>query len=40
MNRAASEAGQDTSKFLELFENYVKTPIRNNPDLLSKEGWK
>ena len=26
-------------KFLELFNEYVKDPIRNNPDLLRKSGW-
>ena len=39
MNRASNEAGSDTSKFLELFDKYVKEPVRNNPDLLKKVGW-
>ena len=39
MNRASNEAGSDTSKFLELFDKYVKEPVRNNPDLLRKAGW-
>ncbi len=40
MERAANEANGDKSKFIELFEKYVKEPIRNNPDLLRKSGWK
>ena len=39
MNRASNEAGSDTSKFLELFDKYVKEPVRNNSDLLRKTGW-
>jgi len=39
MNKASSEAGTDTNKFLELFDKYVKEPVRNNPDLLRKAGW-
>jgi hypothetical protein len=40
MERAAREAGGDTARFLELFEKYVKDPIRKNPDLLRKSGWR
>lgn len=39
MSRAAREARKSTEKFLELFEKYVKEPIRNNPELLRKAGW-
>ena len=39
MRRAAREAGKSKQKFLELFEKYVKEPIRQNPDLLRKMGW-
>jgi RHS repeat-associated protein len=39
MTRAASEAGNDFPRFLELFEKYVKKPIKGNPDLLRKKGW-
>jgi len=31
--------GKDLSKFLELFEKYVKAPIRKKPGLLRKSGW-
>jgi RHS repeat-associated protein len=34
MQRAAREAGNDTHRFLELFEKYVKEPVRNNPDIM------
>lgn len=39
MNRAAREAGPDKAKFLDLFDRYVKQPVRDNPDLLRKAGW-
>jgi hypothetical protein len=39
MQQAAREAGDDKAKFLELFEMYVKEPVRRNPDLLRKSGW-
>jgi hypothetical protein len=39
MKRAAREAGNDVNKFLKLFEKYVKAPVRQNPDLLRKDGW-
>ena len=39
MQRAAKEAGNNTARFLELFEQYVKKPIRENPELLRKSGW-
>ncbi len=39
MQRAALEAGSNQKKFLELFELYVKQPIRNNPALLRAAGW-
>ena len=39
MEQAAREAGDDTKKFLNLFEEYVKKPIRENPELLDKKGW-
>lgn len=40
MRRAAREAGGDQEKFLELFEKYIKGPVRLNPDLLRKHGWR
>ena len=39
MKRAANEAGNNRDKFLELYEKYVKAPIRENPDLMYKKGW-
>jgi len=39
MKQAKKEAGGNTEKFLKLFEEYVKTPVINNPDLLNKTGW-
>jgi hypothetical protein len=39
MQQATLEAGDDQAKFLELFEKYVKGPVRLNPDLLRKSGW-
>ena len=39
MERAAREAGKDKGKFLELFDKYIKEPVRQNPDLLRKSGW-
>ncbi len=39
MNQAKDEAGPDISKFLELYDRYVKQPIINNPELLRKSGW-
>ena len=39
MERAAREAGKVKGKFLELFDTYIKEPIRKNSDLLRKSGW-
>ena len=39
MKKADLESGGSKEKFLELFNEYVKDPIRNNPDLLRKSGW-
>lgn len=39
MKQAAREAGAYKEKFLELFEKYVKEPVRRNPDLLRRSGW-
>lgn len=39
MKQADKIAKGDKSKFLELFESYVKKPVRENPDLLRKKGW-
>ncbi|NGX30709.1 MAG: hypothetical protein K940chlam8_00058 [Chlamydiae bacterium] len=39
MEEAAIRAEGDVNKFLELFEENVKKPIRENPKLLTKEGW-
>ena len=40
MLRAQKEAGCDVNRFLALFERYVKQPIRDNPEMLRKSGWK
>jgi RHS repeat-associated protein len=39
MREAAKEAQGDPKVFLRLFEEYVKEPVINNPDLLNKSGW-
>jgi len=39
MQRAASEAGGNQAKFLQLFDQYVKQPVLQNPGLLRKSGW-
>ena len=39
LKQADAESGGSKEKFLELFNKYVKEPIRNNPDLLRKKGW-
>ena len=39
MKRAHREAKGDKVKFLNLFDQYVKEPVRKNPDLLRKDGW-
>ena len=39
MQQAAEEAGDDAAKFLQLFEEYVKKPVRQNPNLLRRKGW-
>ena len=39
IERADSEAGGSKEKFLELFNKYVKEPVKNNPELLRKSGW-
>jgi RHS repeat-associated protein len=39
MRQAAREAGADRDAFLGLFEQYVKDPVRQNPELLRKSGW-
>ncbi|MEW6312984.1 MAG: AHH domain-containing protein [Pseudomonadota bacterium] len=39
MRRAHVEAGGDKLLFLRLFDQYVKEPIRRNPELLRKSGW-
>ena len=40
MQKASKKAGKNKDKFLELFEKTVKEPIRKNPELLRKSGWK
>jgi hypothetical protein len=40
MRKASSEAGGDRGKFLELFEELVKKPVIENPELLRKSGWR
>ena len=39
MQRAVDEAGDNVSSFLDLYETYVKAPVRANPSLLRKGGW-
>jgi RHS repeat-associated protein len=39
MQKAATQAGDDAEKFKELFDKYVKEPVRSNPELLRKSGW-
>ena len=39
MKKADKEAGGSVDKFLELYDKYVKEPVRNNPELLRKSGW-
>ena len=39
IERADSEAGGSKEKFLELFNKYVKEPVKNTPELLRKSGW-
>ena len=39
MQRAARQASTDKGKFLDLFEKYVKEPVRQNSELLRKSGW-
>lgn len=40
MEKAMAEAGSDPTKFLQLFDKYVKQPVLQNPSLLRKSGWK
>ena len=40
MREAQREAGANKEEFLRLYEKYVKEPVRNNPDLLRKSGWR
>lgn len=40
MERAAREAGDDKDKFLILYGKYVKDPVKNNPDMFTKNFWK
>ena len=39
MQKADLESGGSKEKFLELFDEYVKEPVRTNPDMLRKSGW-
>lgn len=39
MELASREAGGDTAKFLELFDQYVRQPVLDNPELLRSSGW-
>jgi len=40
MERAAAEAGPSSTRFLELFERYVRVPVRNNPGMLRGDFWR
>ncbi|WP_281925840.1 AHH domain-containing protein, partial [Flavobacterium collinsii] len=39
MQKASMQAGNDKAKFLKLFDEYVKQPVIENPNLLRKSGW-
>jgi hypothetical protein len=39
MERASLEAGSNQAKFLQLFDQYVKQPVLQNPNLLRKSSW-
>jgi len=39
MQDAATGAGGNQAKFLQLFDQYVKQPVLQNPSLLRKSGW-
>lgn len=39
MEKASKLAGRDKKKFLKLYEKYVKKVVRENPEILTKEGW-
>lgn len=39
MEQAGREAGGNQAKFLQLFDQYVKQPVLQNPSLLRKSGW-
>lgn len=39
MQDAAAGAGGNQAKFLQLFDQYVKQPVLQNPNLLRKSGW-
>jgi RHS repeat-associated protein len=39
MQRASLEAGNDQTKFLQLFDKYVRRVVIDNPLLLRKSGW-
>lgn len=39
MKDAAAEAGGSQARFLQLFDQYVKQPVLQNPSLLRKSGW-
>ncbi|KIO43328.1 hypothetical protein BA92_12755 [Sanguibacteroides justesenii] len=39
MEKARLEANGNQVKFLQLFDQYVKAPLLQNPDLLRKGGW-
>ena len=40
MQRAADEAGARKDAFLNLFNQYVKEPVRQNPGMLRKDWWR
>lgn len=39
MKQARREAGNDKQKFLQLYDKYVKQPVRDNPDIMYNKGW-
>jgi hypothetical protein len=39
MRNAKAEAGGSQAEFLKLFNQYVKQPVIQNPELLRKSGW-
>ncbi len=39
MQKASKKAGKNKDEFLKLFDEYVRQPVVNNPEILRKSGW-